>query len=298
MEFTERKDVHKVLDSSEGMHEVHKGILEKELDGLSNYIPCSNKSSEISIPKQNMLTRPNFAFACYYCDGGSSECCVGYMGVCSEKQIQHNIEVAQYGWCSDPDCLCYQFLYGQIDMHQLEKLYRDGNFVCCESQMLKEWAACTAYALDSDQVGEAERKHNDPQSRLAVLTTIKPGTTEEDRIVFAVFLADTNKETENVTEGYLKANSEYRIKLSLTEATQIKFWNYCNGGNGNEKCEWSGSWSRCISDIEAAQILRDITAVKCDPAEKTLAEELLVHFCNTKKIRLNELPAPNGVLKR
>ena len=258
----------------------------------------SDKSSERSVLDQNIIERPNIALTCYYCDGGSNEHSVGYMRVCSDKQIQHNIEVAHYGWCSDPDCLCYQFLYGQINAYQLDKLYNEGNFVCCESQMLNDWAVCAAYELEPDQDSESVRKHDDSYSRLAVLTTIKPGTTEEDRIVFAVFLADTSKEDENIPEGYLMANSKYRIKLSLPEAMQIKFWNYYTDDNNSEICKWSRSWGRCISDVEAAQILQDIVAVKCEPAEKALAEELLVHFCNTKKISLAELPAPNGVLKR
>jgi hypothetical protein len=50
--------------------------------------------------------------------------------------------------------------------------------------------------------------------------------------------------------------------------------------------------------MEAAQILRDIVAVKQIPNERKFAEEFLAHFCKTKGIRLAEIPSPNGALMR
>ena len=66
----------------------------------------------------------------------------------------------------------------------------------------------------------------------------------------------------------------------------------------SEKCAWSQGLYRYTNDIEAVQILRDIVAVKRVPVEKKFAEDFLTHFCNIKKINLEEIPEPNGALKR
>ena len=109
---------------------------------------------------------------------------------------------------------------------------------------------------------------------------------------------DDADEGDNVNEGFVKSNSQYRIELSPAEAKQIKFWNYHANDTNPEKCAWSQGLYRYTNDVEAVQILRDIVAVKRVPVEKKFAEDFLTHFCNIKKINLEEIPDPNGALKR
>ena len=60
------------------------------------------------------VEKPNIVFKCNYCDGGSNKYHIGYMGACSDDMIRYNILEAQHSWCSDPDCACSQYLYGEI----------------------------------------------------------------------------------------------------------------------------------------------------------------------------------------
>ena len=262
----------------------------------SSYVQTVNRTSVGRAPKK--VEKPNIAFKCNFCDGGSNKYHIGYMGACSDKQIQYNIQVANHSWCSDPDCPCCQYLNGEIDGNQLDDMCRDGGFVCYESQMLREWTAFAGFVLKGDRKEEPKKLRNVQLNSLAVLTTRKPGMSEEDRFIFGVFMVDDADEGNSLNEGFVRSNSKYRIELSPAEALQIKFWNYHANDNNPSKCTWSQGLHRYINDIEAVQILRDIVAVKRLPVEKKFAEEFLAHFCRMKKINLAEVPKPNGALKR
>ena len=297
-----------VFASSDDQYELRNMIAEHEWGKLKEAAAWTAKTPEkptvmqrrtSSTPKApRPVDRPNIVFKCNYCDGGSNQYHIGYMGACSDKQIRYNIEVAHHSWCSDPECPCYQYLDGQIDGFQLDELCRDGGFVCYESQMLKEWTAFAGFVLKGDRKEEPKKIRNVQLNSLAVLTTRTPDMSEEDRFVFGVFLVDDADEGDNVNEGFVKSNSQYRIELSPAEAKQIKFWNYHANDTNPEKCAWSQGLYRYTNDIEAVQILRDIVAVKRVPVEKKFAEDFLTHFCNIKKINLEEIPEPNGALKR
>jgi hypothetical protein len=220
------------------------------------------------------------------------------MGACSDKQIRYNIQVAHHSWCSDPTCPCFQYLNGEIDGYQLDELCRDGGFVCYESQMLKEWTAFAGFVLKEGRKDEPKKIRNVQINSLAVLTTRKPDMPEEDRFIFGVFLVDDADEGDNLNEGFVKSNSQYRIELNPAEAVQLKFWNYHANDNSPEKAAWSQGLYRYTTDTEAVQILKDIVTVKRVPAEKKFAEEFLAHFCKMKGLNPAEIPEPNGALKR
>jgi hypothetical protein len=64
--------------------------------------------------KRSRDERPNIAFKCNYCDGGSSDKSVGFNGVCSDAVIYNNIEVEHRTWCCSEDCSCPRYLNGEI----------------------------------------------------------------------------------------------------------------------------------------------------------------------------------------
>lgn len=298
-----------VFVSSEDQQELRRMIAQHEWENLkkvtawTSNVPekpaSATRRTTASAPKApKKIDRPNIVFKCNFCDGGSNKYHIGYMGACSDKQIRYNIQVAHHSWCSDPTCPCTQYLNGEIDGYQLDELCRDGGFVCYESQMLKEWTAFAGYVLKGDRKEEPKKIRNVQINSLAVLTTRKPDMLEEDRFIFGVFLVDDADEGDNLNEGFVKSNSKYRIELTPAEAVQLKFWNYHANDNSPEKAAWSQGLYRYTTDTEAVQILRDIVAVKHVPSEKKFAEEFLEHFCKMRVINLEEIPEPNGALKR
>lgn len=297
-----------VFANSEDQKELRQMIADKEWADMKMRAAWTIKTPEKPEPDRRTTTpvhktprkieRPNIVFKCNYCDGGSNKYHIGYMGACSDAQIRYNIQVAQHSWCSDPECPCCQYLNGEIDGYQLDELCRDSGFVCYESQMLKEWTAFAGFVLNGDKKEEPRKIRNVQLNSLAMLTTRKPGMPEEDRFVFGVFLVDDADEGNNINEGFVKSNSKYRIELSPEEALQIKFWDYHANESNPKNPAWGQGLYRYTTDMEAAQILRDIVAVKHKPTDRKFAEEFFAYFCRTKKIDPADIPEPNGALRR
>lgn len=248
--------------------------------------------------QKKKLERNNIVFKCNFCDGGCNKKHLGYMGACSDEMIWYNIEVAKHSWCSDPNCACNQYYYGEIDGTTLDNIFKEYGSVCHESHMLIDWIASAGFVLNGEKREEPKKIRNIQLNSLAVLTTRLPDSQEKDRIVFGVFLVDDGDEGNHENDGFVKSSSKYRIELSPEEAQQIKFWNYHSNDNNPEKPAWGQGLYRYIDNVEAVQILRDIVAVKRIPREKRLAEEFLAYFCKSKKISLSEIPELNGALKR
>lgn len=298
-----------VFASSEDQYQLRQMIAQKEWSDMKTRAAWTSKSPEKALAPSKKVSgpthknphpieRPNIVFKCNFCDGGSNKNHIGYMGACSYDVIRYNIEVAKHSWCSDPDCPCNQYYYGELDGYTLDQMCRDGGFACYESKMLKEWAASAGTYLTKDRKMEPKKIRNVQLNSLAVLTTRKPHMPEEDRFVFGVFLVNDADEGNHVNEGFVKSNSKYRIELSPDEAPKIKFWNYHANDTKPEKPVWGQGLYRYANDIEAVQILKDIVKIKHNALEKKFAEEFLAHFCKIKKINLPDIPAPNGALKR
>ena len=75
------------------------------------------------------------------------------------------------------------------------------------------------------------------------------------------------------------------------------FWNYYVNQNAPGQVVFGSGLHRYLSDIKAAQILRDIARVKQDAEEKTFAEEFFAHFCGLAGIDGGSLPEPRGALR-
>lgn len=253
-------------------------------------------AAKIRLPRK--IERPNIVFKCNYCDGGENERHIGYRAPCSDKVIRYNIDHAHHSWCSDETCPCRQYLDGEIDVFELEQIFRDGGMVCYESKMLTDWAAFAGMVLKGDRKNEPKKIRNVQLNSLAVLTTRKPYADESDRFVFGVFLVGDADEGSSLDAGFVQCTSEYHIELSPKEAEQIKFWNYHANDTIPERAVWGQGLYRYTNDIEAVQILRDIAKIKTNPAEKAFAEAFLAHFCQMKRIQIEDIPAPNGALMR
>lgn len=237
------------------------------------------------------VERSNVAFKCNFCDGGSSEICVGYKGICSDAMIRYNIETAKHVWCGS-DSPCKKYLDGEITRSELENL-----FACYESTMLTEWKACAGIVQNGIDKGKPMKLLKVQNNSLCVLTTRLPDSADDTRFVFAVFLVDESYEGDGREEGYVTNHSKWRVELTPDEAHKILFWNYYVNKNAPEKVVFGSGLHRYLDDIQATQILRDIVAVKEDVAGKALATDFFHHFCAVVGIEENDIPPCAGALK-
>ena len=83
----------------------------------------------------------NVAIKCNYCDGGRSDQAFGYKSLCSDEVLHQNVSVIKRPWCSSAECECKKYTLGEIDRTELERMNRNGKFICYESRLLKDWIA-------------------------------------------------------------------------------------------------------------------------------------------------------------
>lgn len=248
------------------------------------------------IRKYRRVEKPNIAFKCNYCDGGIKENDIGFYGVCSDAIIYNNIEVEHKTWCSAEECPCMQFMNGQISRQDLDDILANGDLICYESQMLREWKAMAGVVQNGDRKGQPMHLSSVQSNSLCVLTTREPYTTEEDRFIFAVFLVDQTYDGDDLDEGFVSTQSKYKIKLSTEQAHQMPFWRYHANEKQPEVAVWSSGLHRYINDEQAAQILRDIVEIKKGTEDEALAKEFYETFCTFTKINSESLSEPKGAL--
>lgn len=242
--------------------------------------------------------RNNIAFKCTYCDGGNSEEIVGFKGLCSDDLIKYNINVAKHIWCCSSGSQCYKYLNNEMTRKELNDLYKEDGFICYESKMLEFWRAYAGITQSGLNKGKPMTLRNVSSNSLALLTTRLPHAKDKDRFIFAVFLVDENYEGGNREEGYVGANSKYRIQLSLDEAKKVKFWDYYFNSTKPEKILFGSGMHRYLTDVQSAQVLKKICEIKKGTLEEELLKEFLEHYCKIKEIDIDNIPIPNGALQR
>ena len=239
----------------------------------------------------------NLAFKCNFCDGGCSDHCLGYKGVCSDEQIRYNIEKKNRAWCSDKkDSFCFKYYNGLITRSELEEQYKSKP-ICYESRMLIEWKAEAGEDRNGIDGPKARRISNASKNSLAVLTTELPDMEGgRERVVFGVFITGVVDEGDDVQAGYVKAYQDYHIELTPEESKRMKFWHYHLNPNSPERIQWGTGLYRYMKDAACARILADIFQIKKDPAEKEKAKKMLEYYCGIKGIDIDNIPEANGAI--
>ncbi len=235
------------------------------------------------------------AFKCNYCDGGASATCIGFRGKCSDGLIRFNIEQAKHVWCSTGS-VCKGYYDGRIGRAELDAYHEPGSIfaACYESSFFDTWSMSAGIYQTGENAGKPMHLNRIRKGSLAVMTTRKPTDKESNRFVFAVFMVNNAYSGDDQDEGSVTADPVWRIELAPGQAERILFWNYYFNARKPEKIVFGSGLHRYLTDIEAAQILRDIASVKGDD----FSAAFFAHFCEVNGIDANNLAAPSGGLMR
>ena len=235
--------------------------------------------------------RKNVAFKCTYCDGGKPENHIGFSGVCSNAIMRYNVYEKKQVWCSDSDCPCSQYLSNEISRAEID-------WPCTESRLLLDWRADAGYYQNGEKRGQPIAMKEVTANSLCVLTTRKPNTPEEYRVIFGVFLIDEAYEGDTRESGFVTTESDLKIFLSDSEAREIPFWKYHYNPKNNKMAHWGTGLFRYVDAEIAAMILYDIAGIKKGTTNESLADRLLKKFCEINNIDSANLPSPYGALTK
>lgn len=288
-----------LMDKVKADQSAAKAELEKKLLSSPKILPTHPAPKARMTQKTKSVEHASIAFKCNFCDGGKSPECIGFNGVCSDALIKYNICKEKHVWCSSEDSPCRLYLEGEISRDELDAMISGGNdlyAVCYESQMLRDWRASAGIVQTGEDKGRPMRLLQVQRNSLAVLTTRDPHSRDDTRFVFAVFLVDDNYEGDHREAGYVSTASDWKIALSPQEARKVLFWNYYFCPKAPEKIVFGSGLHRYLTDIQAAQILRDIAEIRTDPSDRKFARDFFEHFCKVNGIDSDDVPPPNGGL--
>lgn len=276
-----------------------KAALEKKLLPSPQILSTPSTPKAQAHKKQKLVEHASIAFKCNFCDGGKSPDCIGFNGVCSDALIEYNICKEKHIWCSSNESPCRLYLEGEISRDELDAMMRGGgglDSVCYESQMLRDWRASAGVVQTGADKGRPMRLLQVQRNSLAVLTSRDPYSRDDTRFIFAVFLVDDNYEGDHREAGYVSTASNWKIALSPHEARKVLFWNYYFCPRAPEKIVFGSGLHRYLTDVQAAQILRDIAEIRVDPNARKFARDFFEHFCKVNGIDKGDVPPPNGGL--
>lgn len=174
-------------------------------------------------------------------------------------------------------------------------------FWCDDEEQItvfKEWKVFTGVIKSGNDIGKPKRPTRIYKNSVCLLTARDSSMSEKERRIIGVYMANENFIGKLCEDGFIPAHSEYRLQLTEQESERMLFWNYYVNEKSPHAMTWNTGKYRYFDNVWMAQILHDIVSLKSDTQEQELAENFFKHFCKMNQIREEELPEPNGALKR
>lgn len=202
-----------------------------------------------------------------------------------------------------------QRLLEQQRLNELKKLFKNhkihesSQFVYWldeeeKENIFSEWQVYTGEIKSGKNKGKPNKPVRLHQNSLVLLTERDQKEDEENRKIIGLYMVEETFVGKMAKDGIVPAHSTFRLQLTEEEAEKMLFWNYYINEKYPHRLTWNTGKYRYFKNIWAAQILKDLIALKKDPEEKQLAEEFFLHFCKMNQLDPNEIPEPSGALKQ
>ena len=233
------------------------------------------------------IDRKNVAYKATYCDGGTNG---WFRGPCSQACRERNCSRKGGEFCRT-NSVCKKVEDGHASENEIQEAYTS-SFLCYECNLLNEYKIFAG--LNHDGTPRGWRLDND---RLVILTTIKPGNSEIDRVIFGAFLIKQSYDKDGDKEAYAISYPDCRLSLTEEEAEELKYWDYAPGEGKDHIIQWKEQLFRYQSDETCAIILRDLVKIikkRNDPAQSEYAEAFYNKFLEKIHKEDSDIPSPSG----
>ncbi len=174
-------------------------------------------------------------------------------------------------------------------------------FWCKEQEQDKvfgDWEIFTGTIKSGKKKGQPRRLARINQNSACLLTERSSDVSEKERRILGAFMVDESFDNKLCTDGYIPSHPKYRLRLTERETEKMLFWNYYVNKRYPHRMTWNTGRHRYFDNIWMAQILRDIIALREGSEEQEHVQQFFEYFCKTNRIKVEELPEPNGALVR
>lgn len=163
-------------------------------------------------------------------------------------------------------------------------------------QVFSNWEIHTGEIKSGKNKGKPNKVVRLHQNSIVLLTEREPDADEEERTIAGLYMVEETFVGKQMEDGIVPSHSRFKLKLSEEEREKLLFWNYYINEKYPHRITWNTGKYRYFNNIWAAQILKDIAAMKIGTEEEALAEEFFLHFCKVNQLDPNDIPEPSGAL--
>jgi hypothetical protein len=121
---------------------------------------------------------------------------------------------------------------------------------------------------------------------------------ETERRILGLYMVNETFIGDLSHDGVIPSHAEFRLKLTDQEAANMLFWNYYMNKSFPQRTTWNSGKYRYFDNVWTAQILKDIIALRTDEEKIKEATSFLEYFCQMNVFDIDNIPMPNGALKR
>lgn len=208
-----------------------------------------------------------------YNDGGAAPGgLIGYRGICSDGVILDNVRKRRMTNCADPNGPCCTFVSNNFTGHRPSIDSREP--WCYESTLLsrKPWKFGAGVYHNGERQGQPIPIRQISTGDVAILTTLKPGTREPSRFIFAIFRIG-HISNDPHSGAMLVSDSTLDVRLPDDVAPLLQFWRYHSNKQGPP--DWRTGLFRYLAVDETTTILSEIMGGLGDRIERDLIYEAL-----------------------
>jgi hypothetical protein len=121
---------------------------------------------------------------------------------------------------------------------------------------------------------------------------------ETERRILGLYMVNETFIGDLSHDGVIPSHAEFRLKLTDQEAANMLFWNYYMNKSFPQRTTWNSGKYRYFDNVWTAQMLKDIIALRTDEEKIKEATSFLEYFCQMNVFDIDNIPTPNGALKR
>ena len=204
----------------------------------------------------------SIAFKCAYCDGGATNNCLGFKGLCSEKRRAINCS----GTVPAPFCPV-----SRCNGDNKITVGGDLEMVCYESRMLIDWKCYAGMDYETAIPRSISCARN---NYVAFLVTKLPDF--DEWVVFGAFLITKSFEGNEKYEGFVEGEREdCRVELSPEEAKKVLYWDFYKNKDGSR--QWTGLF-RYFDNNLTLKLLNHMLSVVNDSNKKAKITNIIREF--------------------
>ncbi len=172
----------------------------------------------------------------------------------------------------------------------------------CKPEELKDiftnWRLFTGVIKSGQRKGQPRRLARLKQNSACLITVREPGEQEAERRIVGVFMVNQFFDAAKCKDGYIRAHSRYRLRLSEEVSKKMLFWNYYVDSRNPDRISWGSGRQRYFDNEWMAKILEDIILLVEDSQEQGRVQDFLEYFCKVNNLTKEEIPESSGALVR